>query len=175
MLVDELLLSDPSVEAVIANLYDVLPANGSGIMLYDVNRHNAILYRRTPEDPLAAFRRRAPLPYSVTIVRNRSRDTLGVELATLRAGDTEFEAEARNLRWPDEFFTLSHIAIPFSPGDELYGDGSAPTAFPVRLGATSPRGEAGVLSLGPEYFLRARYNPFSELQADVMLEWLREL
>jgi hypothetical protein len=42
----------------------------------------------------------------------------------------------------------------------------------IVLGAIAPRGELGVLSLSPAYFLRTRYNPFFAAQARYMNRWL---
>ena len=63
---------------------------------------------------------------------------------------------------------MSHIAIPFSPDDPVYGrNGSS-------VGAQTPRGEIKVLYLSPDYFLRLRYNPFFEWQAEQISNWLSE-
>jgi len=57
----------------------------------------------------------------------------------------------------------------------LYGDGSSSGDGDVGLvlGAIAPRGELGVLSLSPAYFLRTRHNPFFGFQVSHTAEWLQ--
>jgi len=71
---------------------------------------------------------------------------------------------------------LSHIAIPFAANDEVYGDGRSNAGNNTRIafGALAPRGDSGVLELTPNYFLRARYNPFFAFQAKHISEWVRK-
>lgn len=165
-----------SAAAITQHLYSALPANGSKIVVYDVNRHNAILFGgKLPGDPRTYFSSRAPLHYDVVIVRNQGTDTLAVEVAELDAGSTQLAARQRDLRWPDGTYSLSHIAVPFRRTDRVYGDGTVPGARPVALGALAPRGEAGLLLLSADYFLRTRYNPFYEIQAEFINEWLGDL
>ena len=165
-----------SAAAIIRNLYSVLPANGSKIVVYDVNRHNAILFGdKLPADPRAYFSSAAPLHYDVAIVRNQSTDTVAVEVAGLDAGSSHLAASQSELQWPVGTYSLSHIAVPFRRMDLVYGDGSAPNARPIALGALAPRGEAGLLRLSADYFLRTRYNPFYEIQAEMINEWLGDL
>ncbi len=161
-----------SVKAVTDNLYRYLPNNGSKIVVYDVNRHNAILFgNKLPADPGSFFSSKAPLPYDVAIVRNRNADTMAVEVAELEVGNRQITASPRDLLWPDDTYSLSHIAVPFRRTDAIYGDGSA-SALPFAFGALAPRGEAGLLLLRSDYFLRARYNPFYAIQEEILTEWL---
>ena len=165
-----------SAAAITRGLYSALPANDSKIVVYDVNRHNAILIGdNLPVDPRTYFSSKAPLHYDVAIVRNQSSDTLAVEVAGLAAGSNNLTVSERALQWPAGTYSLSHIAVPFRREDRIYGDGSAADARPIALGALAPRGEAGLLQLRSDYFLRARYNPFFAIQADIMNEWLGDL
>ncbi len=163
-----------STAAIVRNLYSHLPANGSGIVVYDVNRHNTILAhgKNVPRDPSDYFNSVAPLHYDVTVLRNRDSDTAAVDIVTLAAGSSQATTTGSDLNWPAGIYSLSHIALPFRPDDAVYGDGATPTALPFSFGALAPRGEAGVLLLGSDYYLRARYNPFHGFQADAILAWL---
>jgi len=165
-----------SSRAIVSLLYDKLPKNGSELVVYDINRNSTIVHlmRKIPRDPLDFFRSRAPLNYDVTILRNRSDKTLEISAFTLAAGSEAFTSANTGLEWPLGIFSLSHIAIPFPAIDPLYGDGQGATASEARivLGALAPRGELGVLSLSPAYFLRTRYNPFFAAQARYMNDWL---
>ncbi len=165
-----------SAAAITRNLYRYVPRNGSKLVVYDVNRHNTILSlsKRLPDDPAVYFTAAAPLHYDVAIVRNQHKDTVEVEVAALDAGSTHLTANPSDLQWPDGTYSLSHIAVPFRSDDAVYGNGSAPSSLPLVLGAQAPRGEAGLLRLRSDYFLRARYNPFYAIQEEVLREWLDE-
>jgi hypothetical protein len=165
-----------STAAIKTLLYDRLPANGSRVVIYDINRHSTLLslMNRPPPDIVEYFQSSAPHAFDVTVLRNRNSQDNDIDALTLVAGASEAEREQMNLSWPEGMISLSHIAIPFRPDDAVYGDGSAQehgiAALP--LGSLSPRGEAGVLTLSPAFFLRARHNPFHAYQARVLTEWL---
>ena len=94
----------------------------------------------------------------------------------MAAGESEFEIQATDLEWPLGVYSLSHISLPFSPNDPIYGAGSAVTGAQdsLVLGAIAPRGEIGVLRPPPSWFLRTRYNPFFTYQVKLMQDWLRQ-
>jgi alpha-beta hydrolase superfamily lysophospholipase len=168
-----------SAPAIVRLLYRNLPENGSKLVIYDINRHNTLLHlmKTPPIEVVDYFRSMAPLDYGVTILRNRDSSSDSIDALTLSAGDTEASVETTELAWPRHVISLSHIAIPFRSDDLVYGDGSAqqPGSPALPLGALAPRGEAGVLLLTPNYFLRARHNPFYAFQARVLAEWVDEL
>ena len=165
-----------SSAAVISQLYERIENPLNEIVIYDVNRNSTVLslMRSAPDDPIEIFTDSAPHDYAVTIVRTARPEGFDINVATLAANATEFSIAPSDLSWPIGIFSLSHIALPFSPMDPLYGDGSTPSANEagVVLGAIAPRGEAGVLLLTPDYFLRTRYNPFHAFQVAYAVEWL---
>ena len=67
-----------------------------------------------------------------------------------------------NLEWPQNVYSLSHVAIPFAPDDPIYGDGSGATESyrGLRLGTLQPRGETSVLTVSLSQAMRLRHNPF---------------
>lgn len=67
--------------------------------------------------------------------------------------------------WPQEFFAMSHVAVPISPEDQIYGSSST-------LGTISVHGEQDVLLITPDAFMRIRYNPFFELMEMEIKEFL---
>jgi pimeloyl-ACP methyl ester carboxylesterase len=165
-----------SSEAVVTRLYDKLPANGSELVVYDVNRNSTIIHlmRTMPNDPMEFFEKSAPHNYAVTILRNTSPYGLSISTASLVAGQDSFTNNETALAWPLGIYSLSHIAIPFPSIDPLYGDGKSAGATDAGLvlGAIAPRGELGMLSLSSDYFLRTRYNPFFSFQAQLVTDWL---
>lgn len=168
-----------SASAIVTNLYDKLDAKGSELVVYDVNRSSTILHlmKQQPVDLEKFFVAAAPLKFGVTILRNRNRHGREINTLTLPAGETIAVVDRTQLKWPAGIFSLSHIAVPFRADDPVYGDGSVGNEDNGRIvfGTLAPRGELGVLRLNPDYFLRARYNPFYEFQASYLIEWLERL
>ena len=74
---------------------------------------------------------------------------------------TEIVTRPLGLAWPPEMFSLSHIALPFTLDDDVYGRNPRPSSFDVvRLGTLSPRGERAVLTVPLETLMRVSSNPF---------------
>jgi len=168
-----------SARAIVTNLYDKVPANGSKLVVYDINRSSTFLHlmKDLPGDPADYFESAAPLNFGVTILRNRNRYSLEINSWTLAAGQSIPVVDRTNFNWPRGIYSLSHIAVPFRADDQVYGDGSVRNDNNpgVVFGALAPRGEQGVLQLTSDYFLRTRYNPFFGFQASYLTEWLSEL
>jgi alpha-beta hydrolase superfamily lysophospholipase len=168
-----------SARAIVTNLYDKVPANGSELVVYDINRSSTLLHlmKDLPGDPADYFESAAPLNFGVTILRNRNRYSLEIDSWTLAAGQSIPVVDRTNFNWPRGIYSLSHIAVPFRADDQVYGDGSVRNDNNpgVVFGALAPRGEQGVLQLTSDYFLRTRYNPFFGFQASYLTEWLSEL
>lgn len=165
-----------SARAIVTNLYDRLPANGSELVVYDINRSSTVLHlmKNLPGDPADYFKSAVPLKFGVAILRNRHRDGREIDLFTLAAGNLDSTLEMTEYTWPLEIYSLSHIAVPFPSDDLVYGDGSGLSDDEpgFAFGALAPRGERGVLRLSPAYFLRTRYNPFFDFQEGYLQEWL---
>ena len=165
-----------SASAIVTNLYDKLPVNGSELVVYDINRSSTVLHlmKNLPGDPADYFESVAPLKFGVAILRNRHRHGREVDLLILAAGKLKPIVEATEYIWPLGIYSLSHIAVPFPTDDPVYGDGSGLSDDDpgFAFGALAPRGEQGVLRLTPAYFLRTRYNPFFGFQERYLLEWL---
>jgi len=162
--------------AIITNLYERIPANGSELVIYDVNRNSTYLHlmKSRPGNPARYFESVAPLKYGVIILGNNDRYSRGVSTSTLIAGRTSPVIRKTDLSWPRGVYSLSHIGIPFRADDVVYGDGSFGSDNDKRIafGAMAPRGEPGMLKLSSDYFLRMRYNPFFALQAEHIAAWV---
>jgi hypothetical protein len=77
------------------------------------------------------------------------------------AGQVTERTRPLGLSYPADVFSLSHVALPFPPGDALYGlqpDGSED--FGINLGAMAGRGEHGALLVSLDTLLRVSSNPF---------------
>jgi alpha-beta hydrolase superfamily lysophospholipase len=168
-----------SAPAIVSLLYDKLPANGSELLVYDINRNSTLLHlmKSSPKDPVDYFESAAPMKFGVTILRNRNPSSVEVDSWSLAAGADKPVISETDFGWPDDIYSLSHIALPFRSDDLVYGNSSArhDNNPGIVFGALAPRGEQGVLLLTSDYFLRTRHNPFFEFQSRHLSRWLEEI
>ena len=150
-------------EAIVADLYDKLADNGSELVLFDLNRtavarpflkslHDALIARLS-----AGGGRR----YRFTLVTNIRPDTREVLARSYPPNGGAAAENPLGLSWPLHFFSLSHVALPFSPDDPLYGwEPDQSVDYGIRLGTIGPRGERSVLVTSLDSLLRLNANPF---------------
>ena len=164
-----------SAPAIVFSLYEKLPANGSELVLFDVNHLSGVDEFVQPDDRTLAerFLSASARPYRRVVVTNASSDTREVEARIVEAGATALTRQPLALSWPADVFSLTHIAVPFTVDDPLYGliAPTAPSAI-VPLGRLSPRGEKGVLTLATDALMRLSSNPFFPFVADRIGQWL---
>ena len=152
-----------STSAIVSALYAHLPANGSELVLFDVNRTAKFgpLLRRSSDTALARLLPATPGSYRTTIITNADDDSDEEIERTTEAGATTEETRALGLTYPAGFYSLSHVALPFPMSDSLYGLMPDQTeAFGINLGALAPRGERNVLIASLDALLRVSSNPF---------------
>ena len=149
-------------QALVENLFARLPQGNHELVLFDINRAHvdeAVLMH----DPVTVFQ---PLlqsddrSYDLTVVTNESADTRRAAARNWPVGEAQPGAHVYLNEWPEDVYSLSHVALPFPPDDPLYG-GLEPTASPgIALGDLALRGERGVLRISGDERLRLRWNPF---------------
>jgi alpha-beta hydrolase superfamily lysophospholipase len=152
-----------STPAVISRLYARLPANGSELVLFDINRAAAVspLLRNAAETALSRILPAPPRNYRTAVITNEAPDTYKVLERTVEAGATSEQTRALGLAFSPGIFSLSHVALPFPMSDSLYGMKPDPSEdFGIHLGAIAPRGERGVLIVNLDTLLRTSSNPF---------------
>jgi alpha-beta hydrolase superfamily lysophospholipase len=152
-----------STRAIVNALYLNLPANGSELVLFDLNRNTKFgpLLPRSTETVLARLLPDAPRTFKTTIITNASPDTAEVVERVTPAGATTEQTRALGLVYPREVFSLSHLALSFPMNDSLYGmQPDAPPEFGVNLGAIATRGERGILVVSLDSLSRMSSNPF---------------
>jgi alpha-beta hydrolase superfamily lysophospholipase len=152
-----------STRAIVTALYANLPANGSELVLFDVNRNAKLspLLRSTHERVLDRLLPDPPRAYRTTIISNAGSATGEVIERVIGAGATAEQSRPLGLAYPNELFSLSHVAIPFPMSDSLYG--MAPGTdeeFGVNLGTIAARGEVGLLIVTLDSLVRTSSNPF---------------
>ena len=152
-----------STQAVATGLFDRLPANGSELVLFDVNRtaNVGLLLRNRAKNAVAATLPPAPRNYRATVIGNATPESAAVVARSVEAGAADETVAPLGVDYPRDVYSLSHIAMPFPPWDSLYGAAPAPPAeFGISLGDISTRGENGALIVGLDTLLRNSSNPF---------------
>jgi hypothetical protein len=101
--------------AVLENLYEMLPDNGSELILFDVNhagdleeyvlpRHQALLNRAMNE---------GSGKYAVSVVTNHAKGGRAVLELRQIAEVPGFVGRSLPYAWPEDVYSLTHVALPF--------------------------------------------------------------
>lgn len=153
-----------STPAILSALYAHLPANGSELVLFDLNRAAVVgpLMRNAAESVLTRILADPPRKFRTVTITNAAVDTYDVVERVMEAGASTEQTRPLALAFPAGIFSLSHVALPFPMSDSLYGMQPDKTDefFGVHLGSIAPRGERGVLILNLDTLLRVSSNPF---------------
>jgi alpha-beta hydrolase superfamily lysophospholipase len=151
-----------SASAVVTGLYARLPANGSELVLFDLNRNAKFgpLLRTVFAAATDRMLPHPPRPWRLTIIANTPDDAEVKERVT-GAGEMEERVRSLGISYPRDVYSLSHVALPFPASDGVYGSDPDPSEdFGVNLGAMSVRGEVGVLIISLDSLARITWNPF---------------
>ncbi len=164
---------DATVEApaLVHTLFEKLPAGRHELVLFDIDRLRWMqpILGKDPGDAVQAMLADENLPFTLTLVTNASDSSKEVVARTRRPGNGELETSPLGLAWPDDVYSLSHVALPFPPDDPVYGQHPDGKGDHVELGNLALRGERGVLQISPSDMLRLRWNPFySYLESGVL-------
>ena len=160
--------ADATVEtsATIHKLYGRLTNEGSELVVFDVNRFDnlAQFLPTANREPLKRLETRSDLPYRLTVITNETRDSKHVIQRSKAPRSRAMESKALGLAWPSGVYSLSHVALPFSPDDPFYGKGENITGINrgIPLGSLRPSGETHLLIAPLSQLMRLRHNPFFE-------------
>jgi alpha-beta hydrolase superfamily lysophospholipase len=160
--------------AVIENLYQVLPANGSELVLFDLNHQAKVgpLIRPGITATLKQILESSHRNFVLTLVTSSAADTAQVEARSFGAGVSEPTRVALSQAYPRDMYSLSHVALPFPMDDPVYGQQPSEESFGVRLGMLAVRGERGTLIVDVGTLMRATCNPFYDYQLEKLLATL---
>ena len=163
-----------SIDAMVHGLFDQLDANGSELVVFDINRLSGMAPFIDPASAslLSRLTDASPRHYVRTLVTNADRDSLEVVERSARAETTTITTRPLGLAWPRDMFSLAHIALPFPSDDEVYGTNPRPSSSDiVHLGTLSPRGERSVLTVPIDTLMRVSSNPFFPYLAERLSAW----
>jgi alpha-beta hydrolase superfamily lysophospholipase len=170
-------LVDATVDAraVVTRFYAELPANGSELVVFDINRLAGLdaFMRSSDRELLNRLMQRSERSFRLTVMTNLNQQSLKLVARSGDAGASDVTETATDLTWPSDTFSLSHIALPFAPSDPVYGrtpDESLGTI--VHLGTLSPRGERAVLVAPMDVLMRVSSNPFYSYLEQRTVNWV---
>ena len=109
------------------------------------------------------------------MLTNVNAESLEMSLKQKSPGTKEMTSRDVGLNWPEDVYSLSHVAVPFHPDDPLYGYSEHPAEsseerLSFRIGSTIPRGERSGLTLSMDNLMRLRANPFFDVMEE-RIKW----
>ena len=155
--------STVSTRAVVTGLFDQLPANGSELVVFDINQAASFrpLFKPSSWTATTALLPVVQRRYGVTIITNAGEHSFSTVAKITPAGSTQETVVPLAQSWPQDVYSLSHVAVPFPPDDDLYGrEPGVKNRYGISLGTIALWGETSVLSVGKEALMRVTSNPF---------------
>jgi alpha-beta hydrolase superfamily lysophospholipase len=145
------------------------------LVLFDINRLGAN-FALMVSDPAPITDRliaNTALPVDVTFVSNENDTSIDVAAYHKSALEGEVDAvEPLDLAWPIGVISLSHVALPISPDDPIYGSVPPEDEDQLYLGGMNIKGEKGLLVIPPSFLVRLRYNPFYSYLEQRSVDWM---
>jgi alpha-beta hydrolase superfamily lysophospholipase len=161
-----------SMKAVVEVLFKHLPPGANELMLFDINRDPDLemMLKSDPKSFIESLFRDPGLPFTLTILTNTTDKAARIVIRSKKAGQSEITETFPNLKWPDDVYSLSHVALPFPVDDPIYG-GSPADSPGIKLGNLAMRGERDMLLIPASSMLRMRWNPFYDFMENKLLEF----
>jgi alpha-beta hydrolase superfamily lysophospholipase len=163
-----------SVPALVKGLFDHLPREvPHELVLFDVNRQAQVLslLRTDPSDTFGPMFGDLTLPFTMCVVRSRSEKSLKVRISCRKPDEAEPTDRPLDLSWPQDVYSLSHVAVPFAPDDPFYGHLHPERSPGIQVGGMTLRGERGELAIPASARLRLTWNPFYSYLEERALEF----
>lgn len=110
-------------------------------------------------------------PFALRIISNRERHDRQINELYRPALSMAVQQRTLDLFWPEDTYSLSHVALPFAPQDPINGDGSG-TRETVYLGGGGVRGERGAFIVSMDQLSRLRFNPFYDYVVERSVNFL---
>ena len=167
-----------TTDAIVDNLLSLLTPRRHELVLFDVNRYDskASLLVADPGPLTDRLLGDDSLPFALTVITNRDSKTRDVVARHKEALSADVvNEELPDLAWPNDVFSLSHVALPFAPDDPLYGSNPPIGDNTLHLGDIPLRGERDLNKISGEWLLRMRYNPFYDVLESRIVAWLESI
>jgi alpha-beta hydrolase superfamily lysophospholipase len=165
--------------AVVTGLFARLPPgkqepSDHELVIFDVNRFYEAQGLITKQIDLERLISGPSTAYAIGIVTNRDTASFDAVLRSRPAGSDSVTTTELGMSWPDDVYSLAHIALPFAPDDPLYGGDPNSENPGIRLGRLALHGENGALSIPPAMMTRQHWNPFHSFMTAKIQEFVRE-
>ncbi len=150
--------STVSVSAVVDKLFNRLPKGKHSLVFFDINHNfdrNNVVKSSVLENIQALRNSTIQDNYTFELISNINTKNRSVERII-----NHTEVQPLSYQWSKGLYSLSHLALPISPNDPLYGNKDAPKSPGIQLGHLAIYGETGVLQVSSSALLRQRWNPF---------------
>ena len=162
------------VKATVDNLYKrFTEENNHTLVLFDIN-HNFASHRLVKRGVDTGLKKLREVPANTHYRFDLISDLNSTDGSLMQiTKETEHTRSKKlHLRWPPHLYSLSHLAMPISNNDPLYGDKNAPKSPGLSLGHMALYGETSVLEMSGSSLLRQRWNPFHDYTKQRVLEFL---
>jgi alpha-beta hydrolase superfamily lysophospholipase len=172
---------DSTVETsmTIDRFYAQLENQGNELVIFDVDRSALVIpfYPSNDAAKIDDLKNRSDLPFRLTVITNVAPDSRSVAEQTKTPRSQSADVKDLNMTWPPGVFSLSHVAIPFSSDDPIYGSVENPNApyQGLPFGRLQPRGETHYLTAPLSQLMRLRHNPFFPYVAQRVLTMIDQV
>ena len=162
--------STVSVNDTVNKLYNRLPAGDHTLVLFDIN-HDFITDNLVKRQIVASLDTLRQVPQNINYTFDLITDINSTDsfVSLIRNGKN---IEKLPYKWPKKLYSLSHLSLPITPYDPLYGNEHAPESPGIQLGYLALYGENSVLETSAAALLRQRWNPFHSYIKQRVLEFM---
>jgi pimeloyl-ACP methyl ester carboxylesterase len=163
-----------STDEVVDSLLIRLAPGSHELVLFDINHlaANSTLLISDPRPLTDRLMADDSLPFIVTLVTNESPVSTTVIARQKKPNSNQVSNKSLEFDWPQGYFSLSHIALPFPPDDPLYGMHDPHEPEKIFLGVQPIQGEKGLLRIPADWLLRVKHNPFYDYLEERTIEWM---
>lgn len=147
----------------VIDFYNLLANPNDELIIFDVNRTVELgpLLKDRAYYAIEDLLPKSPRNYETIVVTNSSPSNRQAIAYITKARQLKTNEQSLKIDYPKDLYSLSHVALPFSVTDSLYGEKpDLVNEFGISLGVLAIRGEREVLATSLDNLLRASYNPF---------------
>tara|TARA_R110002096_G_scaffold18401_3_gene62671 strand:- start:1527 stop:2468 length:942 start_codon:yes stop_codon:yes gene_type:complete len=163
-----------SAPALVKDLFNRLPEGDHELVLFGLNRTAKMepLFKEDPTKQIPALRNNPSRTFVFSHIVNAGPSETDVIEQRWGIGESNSVDRDIGLRWPDNVYSLAHVALPFPENDPVYGGDQPKERTGISLGNIAMRGEKGVLQVSAIDMLRLRWNPFYPYLEERVLQHL---
>jgi len=154
----------------LVKLYDFIADSNDDLVLFDVNRRYAPFINGDISAELENMIKNKKVSYKLEFVSNTPNDSIKnlANIYTFNNNGVKYEVSpSLSALWASNVYSISHISVPISPSNELYGKES-------ELSNMLIVGERNTLIIPSSDITRVRFNPFFNLMMKRIDEFIED-